>query len=117
MMKFPSYASAILAAVVCTPLLILGIDYIEKNSGNQFLQFAWVIIWFFLPVLISTVDLGYIRKRRQEGHTLYMLIRTWQFRAEDFRRLYIPTWKRMLVYFVFACISTLLLKLIGIDFS
>ncbi len=113
-MKFPSYASAILAGAVCTPLLILGINYIEKNSGNQVLQFAWLIICFFLPVLISTVDLGYLRKRTLEGHTLYMLIRRWQFTAEDFRRFYIPTWKRMLVYFVSACISALFLKLIGV---
>jgi len=115
MMKFPSYTSAILAGAVCTPLLILGIDYIDKNSGNQFLQFAWFTICFILPVLTSTVDLGYLRKRRQEGYTLYLLIRRWQFRAEDFRRFYIPTWKRMLVYFVSACISGVFLKLIGVD--
>ena len=114
MIKLPSYGSSILAAAVCTPVLILGVDYIEKSSKNQFLEFSWFIIWLFLPVLISTVDLGEIRKRWQKGHTLYMLIRSWQFRAEDFRRSYIPTWKRMLLYFVSACISALILKLIGI---
>jgi hypothetical protein len=117
MIKLPSYGSSILAGAVCTPVLILGVDCIEKNSKNQFLEFTWFIIWFFLPVLISTVDLGEIRKRWQKGHTLYMLIRSWQFKAEDFRRFYIPAFKRMLVYFVSACISTLFLKLIGIDFG
>jgi hypothetical protein len=38
-------------------------------------------------------------------------------RAEDFRQFYIPAFKRMLVYFLSACISTLFLKLIGIDFG
>ena len=114
MMKLPSYTSAILAGAVGVPLLILGINYIKNNFGSQFLQFVWFIISFLLPVLISTVDLGYIRKRWQEAHTLYMLIRTWQFRAEDFRRVYIPTWKRMSAYFVSACISALFLKLIGV---
>jgi hypothetical protein len=104
MIKLPSYGSSILAAAVCTPVLILGVDYIEKNSKNQFLEFTWFIVWFFLPVLISTVDLGDIRKRRQ----------SWQFRAEDFRRSCIPTWKRMLLYFVSACMSALILKLFGI---
>ena len=114
MIKLPSYTSAILAGAVAVPLLILGINYIEKNSGSQFLQFAWFIIWLFLPVLISTVDLGERRKRWQKGHTLYMLIRSWQFRAEDFRQFYITTWKRMLVYFISGSISTLFLKLIGV---
>ncbi len=117
MIKLPSYGSSILAAAVCTPVLILGVDYIEKSSKNQLLEFTWFIIWLFLPVLVSTVDLGEIRKRWQKGHTLYMLIRSWQFRAEDFRQFYIPAFKRMLVYFVSACISTLFLKLIGIDFG
>jgi hypothetical protein len=115
MIKFPSYTSGILAGAVCTPLLILGIDYIEKNPGNQFLQFVWFIIWFFVPVLISTVDLGYIRKRiQEEGHTLFKLIRLMS-RTEDFRQFYIPAFKRMLVYFVSACISVLFLKLVGVD--
>ena len=117
MIKLPSYTSAILAGAVGMPLLILGINYIEKNSGSQFLQFAWFIIWFFLPVFISTADLRYIRKRiQEEGHTLFKLIRMMP-RAEDFRQFYIPAFKRMLVYFVSACISTLFLKLIGIDFG
>src|SRR3972149_1959058 len=117
MIKFPSYTSAILAGVVGMPVLILGNSYIEKNSGSQLLQFVWLIIWFFLPMLISTVDLPYIRKRiQEEGNTLFKLIRL-MLRVEDFRQFYIPAWKRMLVYFVSACISTLLLKLIGVDFS
>ena len=116
-MKFPSYTSAILAGAVGMPLLILGINYIKNNFGSQFLQLVWFIICFFLPLLISTADLGYIRRRLQEGHTLYILIRLQWARTEDFKRFYIPTWKRMLVYFVSACISTLLLKLIAIDFG
>jgi hypothetical protein len=111
MRRFPSYTSAIVAGALCTPILILGVDYIEKNSGNQLLQFAWFMIWFCLPVVLSTVDLAYIRKRHQEGNTLYMLIR---FRAEDFGGFYIPAWKRMLAYFVSACISALFLKFIGV---
>lgn len=97
------------------PLLILGINYIENNSGSQLLQFVWFIIWFFLPVLISTGDVGYIRKRiQEEGNTLFKLIRLMP-RVGDFRQFYIPTFKRMLVYFVSACISVLFLKVIGID--
>jgi len=116
-MKFPSYASAILTGAICTPILILGIAYIEKSSGNQLLQFVWFIIWFFPPIIMSTINIGHIRRRIQEGHTLYMLIRTYRFTAEDFRRSYIPTWKRMLVYFLSACISALFLKLIGVGLS
>jgi hypothetical protein len=117
MMKFPSYPLAILAGAICTPILILGIDYMEKSSCNQFLQFVWFIIWFIPPVVISTIDIGDIRRRIQEGHTLYMLIRTYRLTAEDFRRFYIPTWKRMMVYFISACISALFLKLIGVGLS
>ena len=114
MIKFPSYTSAILAGALCTPVLILGIEYIEKIAENQFLQFVWFLIWFFPPVIISTIDLGEIRKRLKEGKSLYRLIRTYRVTAEDFKRSYIPTWKRMAVYFVTACISALLLKLIGV---
>jgi hypothetical protein len=117
MIKFPSYSSAILSGAVGIPVLILGTDYIEKNSGSQLLQFAWFIMSFLLPVFISTADLRYIRKRiQEEGHTLFKLIRIMP-RAEDFRQFYVPAFKRMLVYFVSACISTLFLKLIGIDFG
>jgi hypothetical protein len=117
MIKFPSYSSAILSGAVGIPVLILGNDYIEKNSASLLLKFFWFVIWFFLPVLISTADLRYIRKRiHEEGHTLFNSIRI-MVRAEDFRQFYIPAFKRMLVYFVSACVSSLLLKLIGIDFG
>jgi hypothetical protein len=46
-----------------------------------------------------------------------MLIRTYRLTAKDFRRSYFPTWKRMLVYFISACISGLFLKLIGLGLS
>jgi len=113
MNKFTSYTSAIIAGAVCTPVLIVGVDYIEKNSKSQLLQFAWFIIWFFLPVLISTVDFDPIRKRAQKRNTFYELIRIWTFTAEDAKELGYPTWKRMFAYFISACISALFLKFTG----
>jgi hypothetical protein len=111
MMKFPSYSAAILTGAIGLPLFICVAKYIEKNSRSQVLMAVWFILGFGLPFLISTGDLGYIRRHFKGGLSFF---RPW-VTSEVFRQFLIPAWKRMGVWFVAAVVSVLLLKLLGVD--
>ena len=113
MIKFPSYTSAIITGAIGTPLFLFVLNYIHDNSDSQFTLFFWSIIGFIIPVVISTADIERIRKWHKEGRPLF---KPW-IKAEDFKLFYIPTWKRMIVWFLAACISLLLLRLLGINFG
>ena len=101
----PSFTSACLAGCIGMPLFILGVDLISRKTGSNLLLLAWTVIGFFLPLLISTTDISYLKR---------ILFRV-KFTKEEFQRFYLPAWKRMAVWFISACTSILLLKFIGIN--
>ena len=113
MIKFPSYTSAIITGAIGMPIFLFVLNYIRDKSGSQFSLIVWSIIGFFIPLLISTSDIGYIRKGHREGRPLF---KPWA-KAEDFKQFYIPAWKRMFAWFLATCISLLFFQLLGINFG
>jgi hypothetical protein len=103
--KLPSVTSAILFGFIGMPLFIFGINFISQKTGSNILLIIWSIIGFALPFLVSTTDISHLRKN---------LFRV-RLTKEEFKKFYFPAWKRMVVWFISACASILLLKLIGIN--
>jgi hypothetical protein len=103
---FPSYPAAALFGAVFMPLSGLGLAYF--TNGVLFL--FWAVLTFFVPIIISTIDL----RRSWE---------LWRKNKWDFgfsRKLlaefYLPTWGRMGVYIVSAVVAVVALQLMGVKF-
>ena len=111
MMKFPSYSAAIFFGAIGMPIFMFIIKYIEKHFGSQLLLIGWSLIGFVLPLLISTGDFRYIRNEIKKGRSL---LKPW-IKADDYKYLYIPAWKRTGVCFASTVISIVLLKIAGIN--
>jgi hypothetical protein len=111
--KIPSFMSAIIYGAVFMPVFVSIFKLLNANFAGQIALFVWSVIGFFLPVLISTLDFGYIRQEMKKGRPFWG---PWT-KSQDFKEFYIPAWKRIFVCFIAACISLLILKLIGIDLS
>jgi len=103
--KFPSFTSATLAGCIGMPIFIFGIGIISRKTGSSVLLIAWSIIGFMLPLLVTTTDISYLRKN------LFRVKPT----KQEFKNFYFPAWKRIVVWFISACLSILLLKLLGIN--
>jgi len=104
-LSIPSFSSAALAGGFGIPFFILGLDFIRERTDSNLLLVIWSIIGFILPFLISTTDIGDLKGR---------LFR-FEFTSKDFKEIYLPTWKRMMVWFISACASTILLQLVGVN--
>jgi hypothetical protein len=113
MIKFPSYKAAILFGAIGMPVFVFILNVLEKKSSSQIAQLFWFIIGFGLPFLFSTGDFKYIRREMKKGRPIFG---SWT-KSQDFKEFYFPAWKRMIVWFLAACISLLLLDQIGMDIS
>jgi hypothetical protein len=107
MIKLPSNTAAILAGAIVMPLFIIGWKYADEEHFSGIVIFLWSIVAFFLPVVLSTADLGYLR--RTGGY-----FRT-RFSRDDFKLFYLPAWKRLAIWFLSTVFSVLLLKLMGLN--
>jgi len=107
MIKLPSNTAAILAGAIVMPLFMMGWKYAEENHFNGIVIFVWSIIAFFLPIILSTADLGYLRRTGGLFHI--------RLSRNDFTLFYLPTWKRMAIWFLSTVFSVLLLKLMGLN--
>jgi hypothetical protein len=105
--------SAIICGAIILPVFVFIFKLLNDSSASQIALFVWSVIGFFLPVFISTGDFGYIRQEIKSGRSFWG---PWT-KYQDFKEFYIPAWKRIFVCFIAACISLLILKLIGIDLS
>jgi hypothetical protein len=119
--KFRPYTAAILAGAVGMPLFVFIADYISRRTNSDFLLFLWLISGFFLPVIISTVDVGnelkffraWLQKEGIRG--VFIIPPEHRLSKDALRKYYIPVWKRMAAWFVSACVSMFVLKLVGIN--
>jgi len=104
MIKIPSYTASILTGIIIMPLSTMVTNYAEERHYSQFIIILWSVIGFMMPLMLATVDIGYIRK-----NGLFTL------RNEDFKLFYIPAWKRMLVLFIATVCSVIILKQMGLN--
>jgi hypothetical protein len=107
----PSIPAAVVTGAVVMPLFILGWRFIEASLRSQAAVFLWFIIAFFVPVLLATADIKYAARRKRELGGLFRPLTS----EDDFRLFYIPTWRRMFVWFVSTVVSVLVLKALGIE--
>ena len=107
MIKLPSNTAAILAGAIVMPLFIEGWKYADEKHFNGIVIFLWSITAFFLPIILSTTDLGYLR--RTGGFFRIRLSR------DDFKLFYLAAWKRLAIWFLSTVFSVLLLKLMGLN--
>jgi len=120
-MKFRPYTAAILTGGVGMPLFVFIADYISQRTHSDFLLFLWFISGFGFPLIASTVALGnelmFFREWLQkEGIRGFFIIPPERRLSKDsLRKYYIPVWRRMAVWFMSACVSMLVLKLLGIN--
>lgn len=110
MLKIPSYKAAAIFGAIGMPVFVYVLKIIEDKSINQIALIIWAIIGFGLPMLISTCEFNYIRKEMKEGRSFFG---PWT-KSQDFKEFFFPTWKRMSVWFLAACISLLLLNRTGV---
>ena len=113
MIKIPSYKAAMIFGAIGMPIFILVLKLIEKVPDSQPAQIAWSILGFGVPFLLSTGDFKYIKQERSKGRSF---LGPWT-RSQDFKEFFIPTWKRMAVWFLSAAISLIMLNIIGFDMS
>jgi hypothetical protein len=112
--QLPSNTSAVFAGAVIMPVFIAGVQYLQKYSyqlhNNSFPIFIWSIVSFFIPFSLATVDFNYFK--RTYGSFWYIFRA--QITKEDLTQFFIPTWKRIVIWFVSAAISSIVLMKIGI---
>jgi hypothetical protein len=106
----PSMPAAFITGAVIIPICGLGWRFFETTYPSQLLLILWVILTFMVPVLLATADIHFIRRYWRETGVFRMRLPT----ADDFRRFYFPAWCRMLVLFIAAVTSDLVLRLFGI---
>jgi hypothetical protein len=112
---FPSTPAAVITGAIVMPVFILGWRFIEASTRSQALVLLWSVVAFSLPVITATVDLKYAARRRRElGGFLggFFIPLT---SPADFRLFYIPTWRRMFVFFVSTVVSLFALKALGLE--
>ena len=94
------------------PLLTYTLNFFEGRSENiitkNFAQIILGIFLFILPVLFSTFDFAYYKKK----YGSYWRWPTLRMDQKDLLESLIPTWKRMLVYFVSGVVSVLVIQAI-----
>ncbi len=110
---FPSYPAAIAAGALGVPLLSFGSRLIESTQSNACLLPIWGLLAFIIPVYYATYDREAAKEWRREHGFFGSIVVPASSKA--MRRLYIPAWKRMAVYFVSAVASILMFKLFGVD--
>ncbi|MFN7141156.1 MAG: hypothetical protein ACK4UN_17645, partial [Limisphaerales bacterium] len=102
--------AAIVTGAIVLPLCIWGTKRIELLPYSEALLFLWMVIAFFLPVLLSTVDMKDCAKQwRKVGLFRSMLKRG------DLKQFYFPAWIRMGVLFISAVVASLILKAFGVN--
>ena len=114
MRVFPSIPAAIVTGAVVLPVCIRGMEIITAtlHPGPVLLtvQLIWSLITFFMPILLSTMDMRYsMRRWREVGFFSPMSSR------EDFLQLYIPCWGRMVVMLVSTVVAVIVLKGFGLN--
>jgi hypothetical protein len=107
----PSTLAAVVVGTFVMPLFLLGWRFIEATFHSLALVLLWCVLAFFVPIALATTDLRYGAGRHRGLRRFFLPLTS----PEDFRRLYIPAWKRMFVWFISTVISTLLLKAVGIE--
>ncbi len=108
MIKIPSYKAAMIFGAIGMPIFVYILQFLETISENQFAQIIWFIIGFGLPFLISTGEFNYIKQEMRKGRSFFG---PWT-KSQDFKAFFFPTWKRMLVWFLSAAVSLVVLNLI-----
>lgn len=105
-MTFPSNAAAVLVGAVVTPVFVLVYGFAQRKGISQLLVLLWDIIGFFIPFIAATVDREYIRK----VGGLFQL----RINEQDLTDFFIPTAKRIGIWFASTAAALIVLKIAGI---
>jgi hypothetical protein len=106
----PSTPAAIVCGAIITPLSLRGMKFIEAHQWDRGLVFLWMIATFFSPIAIATMDFK-IFSRDDSGLCIPFAE---FFSSEIFQQFYVPTWKRMFVWFLSTGVAVFSLKAIGV---
>ncbi|MBU1172737.1 MAG: hypothetical protein KKD44_24525 [Proteobacteria bacterium] len=104
--KLPSYKAAILLGLISIPFF----ESIEKILPNEAISNIIDFIGFGVLLLISSADFNYIRQEMKNGRSFFG---PWM-RPQDFKECFIPSWKRMFVYFLSTCVSAVFFNFVKI---
>ena len=99
-----------LGGAIGMPLFMWGIHYIELNNLSQSFSIAWSVVGFLVPMIFSTIDVGYFITIYRRDASLFRSCIT----SKDYDRLLIPSTKRILIFFLSAVISVLSMKMLGV---
>lgn len=111
---FPSDTMAIVLGAVFFPLGVGVTQWLESEGTAVMVRAACVLVCFFIPMMFSTWDFpSWVRSAREAGG-FFRAFRPPDFTAYEFRTLILPTWKRMLLWFISGSISLVIWHLLGV---
>ena len=104
-MKIPSYKAAVLAGAFAMPALLKTGELIESSYKIESVSFLFGILGMAVAVLAVT-DINVMKKLLKEKR--YIIKLGWD--EDVIREFYVPTWKRMFVWFASVVASDLVTK-------
>lgn len=112
---FPSILASVVTGAVVLPLCIAGMRFLASALQPGMLLLSCQILWgtlsFFIPVIVSTMDMRRVRQRQREVNGgIFTVLAT----RQDFSEFYVPAWLRMGVLFFSAVVSVLILERLGL---
>ena len=110
--KFPHYIYSILAGMVIMPIFSRIIKYASKEKYNDLIIFILMIFGFMFPVLLSTVGIINIKELYSKGLIkIFPKNMNYHFKESNIlHNFLIPTWKRMLLFFISTVMSEIIIK-------
>lgn len=112
--KPPSLVYSFVYGVVGFPIFIWLSAIIDSHFNSQFIDFAWAVIGFLIPVLLCTLNIRYMRNRKKSGEIFIIRVR---LTREDVKYLLNPGLERIVIIFMSAMFTVLMLMVFGIRIS
>ena len=112
--EFPSYKAVFISGAVIMPMFLAFIRYVDSNFQDVFyIDISLIllsIIGFVIPFIVSTFDFAYFKNRYGSVRRMFSI----DFDREYIINFSIPAFKRVLVWFISAGISSLILTQLGL---
>jgi hypothetical protein len=99
---FPSAPAAFITGCL-TPLVVENLIYLQGQGVSDLVLIPIGIVGLQLPMTVATCDLAYPWRKGLR----FSLFRYALPKGTDFKELYFPAWRRMVVWFIGAVISGL----------
>lgn len=106
-MKFPSYLATSIFAIVLAPITINLSQHIQSTSNNTLMLILVIIFGLCIPFFFTVVEYKYLMSRTKSIFDLFDFV---PVNKETIENFYLPTIKRLLLFFILTSISLFLIS-------